>query len=247
MDAFFDLVKTQTLPLIDKYGSNVQRIVSILRSNLSVGQGSGIFQAYQNSGIAKAPHIVNYVSDQLDSNPDNPLIVFVHHQAVLNEIEASLKKNHPDIGYIKIDGTVADKKKRFEMAEMFQNDPSCKVALLSIGAASVGLTLTKSNRVIMGEMPWTPNIALQAEDRAHRIGQSEGVDVIYLLGNNGFDDYLWSTLFRKSDASNEALDGVSGELFEASDDDDDEFSILDLLTSLVESITDDYESGLLTE
>lgn len=245
MDAFMDLVRVESIPLIEKHGFDVQKIVSLLRGRLSQGQGSGIFQAYQRSGIAKAPHIVNYISDQLDSHPDEPLIVFVHHQAVLNEIEESLVKNHSDIGFIKIDGNVADKKKRFEMAERFQTDPSCKVALLTIGAASVGLTLTKASRVIMGEMPWTPNIAMQAEDRAHRIGQESDVDIVYLLGNNGFDDYLWSTLFRKSDASNEALDGLAGELFEASDDEEREFSDLDLLTSLVESLKEDYDAGLL--
>ncbi|WP_210498580.1 DEAD/DEAH box helicase [Vibrio crassostreae] len=242
MDEFMEAVKSISVPILMKNGFNLKGTVTQLRSKMSSGSGDRIFEAYEKSGIAKTPQIVSYISDQLDSNPDEPLIIFVHHQKVLKEIEDSLVKTFPKLEYIKIDGKVADKKKRFDMAEHFQSNPDCKVALLTIGAASVGLTLTKSSRVIMAQMPWTPSISLQAEDRAHRIGQTEDVDIIYLLGNNGFDDYLWSMLVRKSDASNEALDGIDGELFEASDDMDD-FSSDDLLTSLVEVIIEDVRSG----
>ena len=43
----------------------------------------------------------------------------------------------------------------------------CKIAILSLTASSLGLTLTATSTVIFAEMSWTPATLLQAEDRAH--------------------------------------------------------------------------------
>ena len=80
----------------------------------------------------------------------------------------------------------------------FQEDINYKVALLSINAASTGLTLTSANIVVFAELIWTPALMIQAEDRAHRIGQnSDFVDIKYLYGPGTIDDYIFSKLQKK--------------------------------------------------
>jgi SWI/SNF-related matrix-associated actin-dependent regulator 1 of chromatin subfamily A len=61
----------------------------------------------------------------------------------------------------------------------------------------VGLTLTAASLVIFAELFWNPGILVQAEDRAHRIGQTDCVTVQYLLARGTTDDRIWPLIIRK--------------------------------------------------
>lgn len=81
--------------------------------------------------------------------------------------------------------------------QMFQNNESILVALLSITAAGVGLTLTAASTVVFAELHWTPGMMVQAEDRAHRIGQRSCVNCHYLIGENTLDATIYNNLEKK--------------------------------------------------
>lgn len=78
------------------------------------------------------------------------------------------------LGYMLIDGATPSSE-RFESVARFQSDDSCRVAILSLLAASQGITLTAADTVVFAELHWTPGIIEQAENRAHRIGQKSSV------------------------------------------------------------------------
>ena len=103
-------------------------------------------------------------------------------------------------------------------------DANCKVALLSITAGGTGLTLTASSTVVFAELAFTPALLLQAEDRVHRIGQPNAVNIHYLLGRHSLDDLLWPLLVRKMAVVGSSLDGQeeAGMEFEAVRGGDDE-------------------------
>lgn len=50
---------------------------------------------------------------------------------------------------------------------------------------------------------------MQAEDRAHRIGQTSTVSVEYLLSPTTVDDWIWASISRKLDVLNKV--GLSKE------------------------------------
>lgn len=57
---------------------------------------------------------------------------------------------------------------------------SVSVFLLSMRAGGVGLNLQAADTVIMYDTDWNPQIDLQAQARAHRIGQKREVSQPHL-------------------------------------------------------------------
>ena len=62
---------------------------------------------------------------------------------------------------------------------------------------STGFTLTAASTVIFAELHWTPAMLIQAQDRTHRIGQQNSVNVHYLIGDNTLDPIMLRQLERK--------------------------------------------------
>ena len=155
---------------------------------------NGTLQAYTLTSTAKKDGVCEYVHDIL-SDSEEKIIVFAYHHEMMNSIEVLLQKEKID--YIRIDGSTRQDK-RYEYVKCFQNKKECRVAIISIIAGSTGITLNKAHIVIFAELTWTPSIMIQAEDRAHRIGQkSNFVDIKYLYGPGTLDDFILDTLQKK--------------------------------------------------
>jgi SWI/SNF-related matrix-associated actin-dependent regulator 1 of chromatin subfamily A len=76
-----------------------------------------------------------------------------------------------------------------------------EVVVLSMGAAGVGLTLTGACTAIFLEIPWSPAVLKQSEDRLHRIGQEKECSIYYILCNDTLDTYVWRTIHRKENVA----------------------------------------------
>ncbi|CAI7909247.1 unnamed protein product [Closterium sp. NIES-53] len=57
------------------------------------------------------------------------------------------------------------------------------------------------------EMAWNPGDLVQAEDRAHRIGQANAVNVYYLHAPETIDDVIWSVVQHKLENLGQVMDG----------------------------------------
>ena len=69
--------------------------------------------------------------------------------------------------------------------------------LLSTKAGGLGINLTKADTVIMHDLDFNPENDRQAEDRAHRIGQTRDVTVIKLVAQGTVDESIYTMGERK--------------------------------------------------
>ena len=154
------------------------------------------------SGAAKAEAAAAYVLEALEGGAK--VLVFAHHMAMLDTLETAVRGAR--VPYVRLDGSTPSRDRHAAVAR-FQSDASVRAALLSMTACGQGITLTASSEVLMAELCWTPAVLLQAEDRAHRIGQPSAVNVRYLLAPGSVDDVMWPLLSRKLRVLGRALDG----------------------------------------
>ena len=133
------------------------------------------------SAKGKVKQAVDFIKTHLAN--DKPLVVFCSYHDIVD----ALKKQFPKAVTITGRESLVEKQ---AAVDSFQGGHS-KLAICSIKAAGVGLTLTASSSVAFVEFPWTYADCCQCEDRCHRIGQKENVTCYYLLGERTIDHKLY--------------------------------------------------------
>lgn len=83
----------------------------------------------------------------------------------------------------RIDGSVKLNERK-EQIQQFNDNPEWKIFLLSTRAGGQGINLTAADTVILFDSDWNPMMDLQAQDRAHRIGQTKPV-IVFRLATGG--------------------------------------------------------------
>ncbi|KAK2764350.1 hypothetical protein FQN54_009043 [Arachnomyces sp. PD_36] len=95
----------------------------------------------------------------------------------------------------RIDGGVSQADRQAQI-KAFNTDPNYRIFLLSTRAGGQGINLMAADTVILFDSDWNPQQDLQAQDRAHRIGQTKPV-IVYRLATKGTVE---QTLLEKADS-----------------------------------------------
>ncbi|KAJ1680088.1 ATP-dependent DNA helicase Snf21, partial [Spiromyces aspiralis] len=82
---------------------------------------------------------------------------------------------------LRLDGQTPDEQRRQQMRIFNSPDSPYQVFLLSTRAGGQGLNLQTADTVIIFDSDWNPHQDLQAQDRAHRIGQKNEVRILRLI------------------------------------------------------------------
>ena len=150
-----------------------------------------ISEMFRETAKVKAKNVAKWLMDRLEAY-DEKIVFFGYHQVMLDMVETLCS----NVEKIRIDGSTSTENRQ-AYVNRFQDDPKVRLAVLSLMAAGTGLTLTASSTVVFGEMYWVPGVILQAEDRCHRISQTQPVTIYYLLGQETIDTYIHPVLDKK--------------------------------------------------
>ena len=98
------------------------------------------------------------------------VLIFSQFRIMLDIIEDYLLLRQ--FSYERIDGAITGGKRQHAIDRYNSKDSEVFVMLLSTKAGGVGINLTSADTVIIFDSDWNPQNDLQAQARAHRIGQN---------------------------------------------------------------------------
>jgi SWI/SNF-related matrix-associated actin-dependent regulator 1 of chromatin subfamily A len=151
-----------------------------------------------DTGVLKITAAALHILDVLEAQQQ--VIVFCVHHDVTDGVMKVLADADIMVGHV--DGR--NTKDRQQVVDDFQ---AGKLRAIVVGKAGwVGITLTAAYYEVFVEHDWTPANMKQAEDRAHRIGQLESVNVDYLVLANSIDEHVLTTAIDKGTIEEAALD-----------------------------------------
>ncbi|KAF9321074.1 hypothetical protein BG003_003837 [Podila horticola] len=90
--------------------------------------------------------------------------------------------------YCRIDGQTGHEDRVAAIDEYNKPDSSKFIFLLTTRAGGLGINLVTADIVILYDSDWNPQVDLQAQDRAHRIGQKKQVYVFRFVTENGIEE-----------------------------------------------------------
>ena len=112
-------------------------------------------------------------------------LVFVNFLAAIETIAEQLSEL--GIDYVTMSGATRD---RQSLVDRFQNDPKCKVFIMTLKTGGSGLNLTAADMVFLYDPWWNVAAENQAIDRTHRIGQVNKVHAYRLIAEGTIEEKI---------------------------------------------------------
>ncbi|KAL2825607.1 SNF2 family N-terminal domain-containing protein [Aspergillus cavernicola] len=116
------------------------------------------------------------------------VLMFFQMTQIMNIMEDFLRLR--GMKYLRLDGSTKSDD-RSDLLKLFNapgSDYFC--FLLSTRAGGLGLNLQTADTVVIFDSDWNPHQDLQAQDRAHRIGQKNEVRILRLITSNSIEEKI---------------------------------------------------------
>jgi SWI/SNF-related matrix-associated actin-dependent regulator 1 of chromatin subfamily A len=116
-------------------------------------------------------------------------LIFSQFTLVMDILEQVLENQH--LGFVRLDGRT-NVEDRQSILDAFHERTDIPVFLLSTKAGGAGINLACANKVIIFDSSFNPQEDVQAENRAHRVGQTREVEVIRLVTKDTIEEQIYA-------------------------------------------------------
>lgn len=116
------------------------------------------------------------------------VLMFFQMTQIMNIMEDFLRLR--GMAYLRLDGSTKSDDRSELLGQFNDKDSPYFCFLLSTRAGGLGLNLQTADTVIIYDSDWNPHQDLQAQDRAHRIGQKNEVRILRLISSNSVEEKI---------------------------------------------------------
>lgn len=171
---------------------------------------------YQIKGAAPDPyilgdHIMHASSkflvlskfvEELVIKQKKKILIFSGFTHVLDHCEDLLyykgaNQHNAPFRYLRLDGGSARAKRNLDIRLFNDASSEFRVFLISTKAGGLGLNLTAASEIIFLDEDWNPQVTLQAEARAHRIGQTSPVTIYKICTQGTVEEQMMGRIRKK--------------------------------------------------
>jgi SNF2 family DNA or RNA helicase len=192
--------------------SKIQILEALLRLRQAACHPGLIDKDRAGEASAKLDFLIPQLAEVVEEG--HKVLVFSQFTSLLALVRERL--DGQGIPYEYLDGRTRN---RQEKVERFQNDPGCKLFLISLKAGGLGLNLTAAEYVYLLDPWWNPAVEAQAIDRTHRIGQTRPVFAYRLIAKDTVEEKVLELQKTKRDLADAIINADNSLIRNLSQDD----------------------------
>jgi SNF2 family DNA or RNA helicase len=182
----YNMMRDEMIAWIGQHEDEVLPAPVVIAQLTRLQQFAVAFAEYNDKGqmrLSEPSSKLDACMEVIDDAGDQAIVVFSRFRQLITLLERRLTAER--ISHVALTGEHSQVE-RHDSVSRFQ-EGHAKVFCGTIGAGGVGITLHRASTVIFVDRDWSPALNVQAEDRLHRIGQKNAVQVIDIVARNTVD------------------------------------------------------------
>lgn len=136
---------------------------------------------------ARTKALLQVIEKHREAGEDRKTIVWVSFREDVRHIKAILVNAYGEKSVVTFDG---DNESREDAKQRFEEDPECLFFVSTAASGGRGITLLKGTLMVFYSYTFSLEDQLQAEDRSHRLGQTEPVHIVKLCLIDSIDEQI---------------------------------------------------------